>query len=132
MRGDRFETLSDVIVLGGQVRACYRGGWGFTSFNRMEDIATQIENTIAVARLIGDDETLLSPIEPIEASCSLPLVGIDPRQVSIARKKSYVPTMVKFSVMLTPKSPLYQFVMGIVPSKSSSPPPMAPYSTSLG
>ncbi|MBU6187441.1 MAG: TldD/PmbA family protein [Synechococcales bacterium] len=87
LRGDRFETLSDVILLGGQVRACYRGGWGFTSFNRMEDIATQIENTIAVARLIGDDETLLSPIDPIEASCSLPLVGIDPRQVSIARKK---------------------------------------------
>ncbi|MFM7615631.1 MAG: PmbA/TldA family metallopeptidase, partial [Synechococcales cyanobacterium] len=53
LRGDRFETLSDVILLGGQVRACYRGGWGFTSFNRMEDIATQIENTIAVARLIG-------------------------------------------------------------------------------
>ena len=27
LRGDRIETLSEGLSIGGQVRACYRGGW---------------------------------------------------------------------------------------------------------
>jgi TldD protein len=70
------------------VRACYKGGWGFASFNRLEHLPERIENAIASARLIGDDETQLAPIEILQAACTLPLTGTDPRQVSLTRKKA--------------------------------------------
>jgi TldD protein len=87
VRGRRVETLSEGTSVGGQVRACYRGGWGFASFNRLETLNEQIEAAIAAARIIGEDETILAPIEIVRTSCTLPLTGTDPRQIEIAKKK---------------------------------------------
>jgi TldD protein len=88
IRGDKLETLSEDLAVGGQVRACYKGGWGFASFNRLETLIDRIEEAIAAARIIGEDETILAPIEIIQTSCSLPLTGSDPRQIPIANKKA--------------------------------------------
>ncbi len=33
LRSGKVETLSTGISIGGQVRVCHRGGWGFASFN---------------------------------------------------------------------------------------------------
>lgn len=88
LRGHKIETLSEAISLGGQVRACHRGGWGFTSFNRFSDIAERIEEVISAARIVGDDETLLAPVTPIQDTCVLPLTGTDPRQIPLADKKA--------------------------------------------
>ncbi|OKH13160.1 TldD/PmbA family protein [[Limnothrix rosea] IAM M-220] len=87
LRNNTIETLSENTSLGGQVRVCHRGGWGFAAFNNLDDLQLRIEEAIAAARLIGDDETLLAAVEPIEAVCRLPLTGTDPRQVSLQRKK---------------------------------------------
>ena len=87
LRGDRIETLSEGLSIGGQVRACYRGGWGFSSFNRLSTLEERIGEAIAAAKLIGDEETLLAPIPIIQDSCTLPLTGTDPRQVPLAQKK---------------------------------------------
>lgn len=88
LRGDKVETLSEGISIGGQVRACHRGGWGFASFNRLASLTEQIEQAIAAARLVGDEETILAPIDPVQATCHLPILGTDPRQVPLVRKKS--------------------------------------------
>ncbi|MBD2462499.1 TldD/PmbA family protein [Oscillatoria sp. FACHB-1407] len=88
LRGDRVETLSEGISIGGQVRACYKGGWGFASFNQLATLAERIEEAIAAARLVGDEETLLAPIDPIQDSCRLRLTGSDPRHIPLARKKA--------------------------------------------
>jgi TldD protein len=88
LRGNNIEALSEGISLGGQVRACYRGGWGFASFNDLSSLKERLEETISAARLIGDEETLLAPIEPIQTICHLPLAGTDPRQISLAEKKA--------------------------------------------
>ncbi len=88
IRGDKVETLSEDVAIGGQVRACYKGGWGFASFNRLETLAERIEEAIAAARIIGEDETILAPIEIIQTSCSLPLFGSDPRHIPLAHKKA--------------------------------------------
>jgi TldD protein len=88
LRGNKIETLSEGISLGGQVRACYRGGWGFASFNRLATLADRIEEAIAAARIVGCDETILAPVTPIQDICTLPLTGTDPRQISVARKKA--------------------------------------------
>jgi TldD protein len=87
IRGDKVETLSEDLAIGGQVRACYKGGWGFASFNRLETLADRIEEAIAAARIIGEDETILAPIEIIQTNCSLPLTGTDPRHIPLANKK---------------------------------------------
>lgn len=88
LRGNRIETLSEGISIGGQVRVCHRGGWGFASFNRLDTLVERIEEAIAAARLVGDDETTLAAIDVAQDSCVLPLTGSDPRQISIARKKA--------------------------------------------
>ncbi len=88
LRGNQVETLSEGLSLGGQVRACYRGGWGFASFNRLESLARQVETAVQAARWVGDDETTLAPVEPVQAVCQLPLTSRDPRQVSLAEKKA--------------------------------------------
>lgn len=88
LRSGLVETLSTGTAVGGQVRACYRGGWGFASFNRLEDLAARVEDAIAAARLIGTEETRLAPIEILKTRCELPLTGTDPRHISVADKKA--------------------------------------------
>ncbi len=87
LRGGRIETLSEGISIGGQVRACHKGGWGFASFNRLSTLKERIEEAIAAARLVGDEETLLAAIDPIQDSRQLLLTGTDPRQIPLAQKK---------------------------------------------
>lgn len=88
LRGNKVETLSEAISRGGQVRACYKGGWGFASFNQLSSLAERIEDAIAAARLVGTEETLLAPVEPIQDICKLPLSGADPRDIPLSEKKS--------------------------------------------
>ncbi|MFE4107965.1 TldD/PmbA family protein [Almyronema epifaneia] len=87
LRGGKVETLSEGLSIGGQVRACYKGGWGFASFNRLSNLKARLEEAIAAARLVGDEETLLAAIEPIQVVHRLKLTGSDPRQISLHRKK---------------------------------------------
>ena len=88
LRGDTPEALSEGVSIGGQVRACHRGGWGFASFNRLSDLSERLEDAIAAARLIGNDHTQLAPIDIVQTTCQLPLTGSDPRQVPLADKKA--------------------------------------------
>ncbi|HEY9853141.1 MAG TPA: TldD/PmbA family protein [Leptolyngbyaceae cyanobacterium] len=88
IRADKIETLSQGISVGGQVRACYKGGWGFASFNQLSTLKERVEEAIAAARIVGEEETLLAAIDPVVDNCSLPLTGTDPRQISLAQKKA--------------------------------------------
>ena len=87
LRGDKVETLSEGISIGGQIRACYKGGWGLSSFNQLATISERVEEAIAAAHIVGDSETLLADIEPVQTTCFVPLTGTDPRQISLVRKK---------------------------------------------
>ncbi len=87
LRRDKIDTLSEDVSLGGQVRACYKGGWGFASFNRIEHLSDRVEEALSAAKLVGEDETILAPVAPIAISCQLPLLGTDPRQVPLMEKK---------------------------------------------
>jgi TldD protein len=87
LRGDKIETLSEGISIGGQIRACYKGGWGLSSFNQLATIKDRIEEAIAAARMVGDEETILAPIDKVQAICTLPLTGTDPRKIALVEKK---------------------------------------------
>jgi len=88
LRRGLVETLSEGISIGGQVRACFQGGWGFASFNQLDQLTERIEEAIAAARLVGEEETLLAPIPIIQDSLPLQLFGTDPRHVPLADKKA--------------------------------------------
>ncbi|MFQ4142216.1 TldD/PmbA family protein [Chlorogloeopsis sp. ULAP02] len=87
LRGDKVETLSEGISVGGHIRAAYKGGWGFSSFNRLTTIEDRIKEAIAAARMVGDEETTLAPIEPVQAVCRVPLTGTDPCKIPLSQKK---------------------------------------------
>jgi TldD protein len=88
LRGDRVETLSEAVSLGGQVRACYKGGWGFATFNQLSTLEERIEEAIAAAKMVGDEETILAPVSPVQDTFVVPLTGTNPRHISLAEKKS--------------------------------------------
>ena len=88
LRTSKIETLSESIAIGGQVRACHRGGWGFSAFDDLTSLIDRIEEAIAAAKMVGDSETILAPVEPVEIVCSVPLKGKDPRHVLLADKKA--------------------------------------------
>jgi TldD protein len=88
LRGDRLEMLTEGVSIGGQVRACYKGGWGFASFNGLEELNTQIDATVQAARLVGDDVTELAPIPILQTTYQLPLSGSDPRLIPVTQKRN--------------------------------------------
>jgi TldD protein len=88
LRGSKIETISEGISIGGQVRICHKGGWGFASFNRLDTLEARLEEAIAAARLVGEEETILAAVTPIQAVCELPMIQGDPRHVSLAEKKA--------------------------------------------
>ncbi|NET61682.1 MAG: TldD/PmbA family protein, partial [Symploca sp. SIO2E6] len=88
LRGEKVETLSEGLSIGGQVRACYQGGWGMSSFNQLSTLSERIEEAITAARIVGDEETILASTKPVQDICKLPLTGTDPRQIPLADKKA--------------------------------------------
>ncbi len=88
LRGDKIETLSEAISIGGHVRACYKGGWGLSSFNQLSTIADRIEEAIVASRMVGDEKTILAPVKPVQAICEFPLTGTNPRHISLSQKKA--------------------------------------------
>lgn len=86
-RGDKVESLSEGLSIGGQIRACYKGGWGLSSFNHLATIGDRIEEAITAARIVGDSETQLAEIEPRQDICFVPLTGTDPRHIALSAKK---------------------------------------------
>ncbi|MEL6493837.1 MAG: TldD/PmbA family protein [Cyanobacteria bacterium J06623_7] len=88
LRNNKIETLSEGVALGGQVRACHRGGWGFATFDDINGLVEQIELAIAAAKYVGNSSTILAPVEAVETVCHVPLQGSNPREISLASKKA--------------------------------------------
>jgi TldD protein len=64
-RGRELESVGQATAIGGNVRALVRGGWGFVSFNNLNDLPGRIELAVKQARLAGKEESKLAPVEPI-------------------------------------------------------------------
>ncbi len=86
LRSGKIETLSTGISIGGQVRACHRGGWGFASFNDLNSLEIKLQEAIAAAKWVGNEETVLAAVEPIQAKVSL--IQESPQQIALIDKKN--------------------------------------------
>jgi TldD protein len=85
-RGEDLDTIGSARTLGGIVRALYKGGWGYSTFNDLEDLDKRVREACEIARLVGTEETMFAPVDPVEADISAQLVK-DFREVPLAEKK---------------------------------------------
>ena len=86
LRSGKIETLSTGISMGGQIRACHKGGWGFASFNDLHNLENKIQEAIAAAIWVGDGETMLAEVSPIQDKVSL--IQENPHQIELIDKKN--------------------------------------------
>ena len=86
LRSGKVETLSTGISIGGQVRACHRGGWGFASFNNLNSLEIKLKEAIAAAKWVGNEETVLAEVDPVQVKVSL--IKENPYQIPLIDKKN--------------------------------------------
>lgn len=85
LRSSKVETLSTGISIGGQVRACHKGGWGFASFNNLYNLENKLQEAIAAAKWVGSEETILAEVAPVQAKVSL--IKDNPHHIDLIAKK---------------------------------------------
>lgn len=85
-RGQQLDAVDRSFNLAGGIRACHRGGWSFVTFNGLTELQNRISEAISQARLVGKEQTLLAPLEPVQDYVAVEL-GRDPRGVSLADKR---------------------------------------------
>lgn len=103
VRDQQPEILCEETAIGGQVRACYRGGWGFASFNRISELAILIEEAIASARILGTTRTCLAPVDPVKLEQLLKISGTNPREIPIEQKKALCDHYAQILQSVSPK-----------------------------
>ncbi|MCD6308674.1 MAG: hypothetical protein J7M24_06735, partial [Candidatus Latescibacteria bacterium] len=105
--GPVLETVGTVYTLGGCVRVCHRGGWGFAAFNRPEDARESARQAILSAALTSAGSSHIAPAEPVVAAVRNP-VSVDPSDVPLEEKrnllKRYNDIMLKSAGIVTTQS----------------------------
>lgn len=90
-RGRELEEIGRNRSFGGNVRALYRGGWGFASFNDPSGLREHVADAVSQARHVGHEKSELAEVEPVVDSVPLEVLT-DPRTITLARKKEYLDT----------------------------------------
>ncbi|HLB12453.1 MAG TPA: TldD/PmbA family protein [Dehalococcoidia bacterium] len=85
-RGKELEDINRTSSLGGNVRALYRGGWGFASFNSLDDLREKAAQAARQARLVGKEKSELAPV-PVSQDVVAESIGKDPQSVPLSDKK---------------------------------------------
>ncbi len=85
-RGRELESISKISNIGGNIRSYIKGGWGFASFNKVDDVAPYIEQAIDQARLVSNEEGELAYLSPVTDTLSSG-TDIDPQNIPLAKKK---------------------------------------------
>ena len=87
-QGKELDRIVRDTPYGGNVRALYKGGWGFASFNSLDDLDEAVKSACRQARITGDKqggESKLAPAPIIEDEY-VPNYTLDPRKVSLDEK----------------------------------------------
>ncbi len=64
-RGKKLESVNKSTSIGGNVRALTRGGWGFVSFNSLDELPKRLELAVKQAQFVGSEESKLAEVEPV-------------------------------------------------------------------
>jgi TldD protein len=85
-RGKTLESIGRSSASGGNVRALAKGGWGFTSFNELDNLANRVSIAAEQAKATGSGKSQLSPIDPVKDTVSSG-VKTDPVTIPLVEKK---------------------------------------------
>jgi len=85
-RGRELDSIGRSEAVGGNVRAMVKGGWGFVSFNNLEDLRGRVEMAIRQAKLVGREKSQLATVSPVVDRVSAE-VDRDPVAIPLAEKK---------------------------------------------
>lgn len=86
-RGPDLDSIGSARTVGGIVRALYKGGWGYATFNDLEDLPKQVREASLTAKLVGSGTTYFAPSDPVVDTIPAELIK-DFRQVPLAAKKA--------------------------------------------
>ena len=64
-RGKELESIGRSTATGGNIRALVKGGWGFVSFNDLNDLPKRLELAVEQAKLAGSGKSELADVEPV-------------------------------------------------------------------
>ncbi len=105
--GPTLEDIGTTFRLGGCVRVCVNGGWGFASFNTLDDISRSAKTAYTLAKISAGKKTVLAPVEQIVADVKS-AAEIDPATISLEEKyellKKYNDIMLADKEIVTTKS----------------------------
>ena len=85
-RGRELEEIGRNSSFGGNVRALFKGGWGFVSFNELSGLEEKVKLAVHQAHLVGRETSQLAPVEPV-VDIVPAVVKKDPLGVPLADKK---------------------------------------------
>jgi len=85
-RGKSLDTIAQTSGLGGNVRAATKGGWGFASFNSLDELSHKVSDAVAQSKAVGGSKTELGEAEPHVDVVPAYIVE-DPTEISLDEKK---------------------------------------------
>ncbi len=86
-RGKELEDIGGAFSAGGCARAAVKGGWGFASLNRIEQLPEKAAQAVSQATLVGKEKTEIARGNHIIDEVA-PLIQKDPSKFSLAQIKA--------------------------------------------
>lgn len=83
--GPELETVGTAMKLGGCVRVCQQGGWGFASFTALENLETSAQTAYKLACLTAGSGTVIAPAKPVVTAVEWE-GNTDPSAIPLAEK----------------------------------------------
>ncbi len=84
--GHELEDIGERTQRGGCVRVLKDGGWGFATFNDIDQVEKYARMAVRQAELVGGEKIALAPVEPSVRVYSSP-VDVDPAEVPLKDKQ---------------------------------------------
>lgn len=88
-RGSDLDVIGSSRTVGGIVRAFYKGGWGYATFNDLANLGKRVKEACQTARLVGREGTQLAPAEPVVEEIRVKMQK-DFREVPLEEKKALI------------------------------------------
>ncbi len=88
-RGKELDRIGSSKDIGGIVRVLYKGGWGYSTFNDINQVGTGVMDACESAMLVGKAESKFAEWEPVRDKTEAKM-GEDFRNVPLSEKKEII------------------------------------------
>lgn len=88
-RGAELDNIGSAKTVGGIVRALIKGGWGYSTFNDINDLNIRVKEACESAKMVGKEKSKFAQVEPVVDQIKASLVK-DFREIPLSQKKSVI------------------------------------------